>query len=755
MKIKYQLSIVVLVVIAVFSATEYVIQSRVVLPGFRLLEEESARTDLDRCVFAIKNEIRHMDTVANDWAAWTDTYEFVENRNQDYIDANLVDETFTDNNFNLIYILDKANRVVWGRAVDLKSMEEQRFKDFPHDAFPADSFLLPHMDDMGEYSTGVAGIVSCEKGPMLVAARPVLTSERRGPVRGTLMMGTLLTEDFVRRLSRQVRVNFTVSPPDPDLAAAVAAVKTGSIIETDPADKTLRVRTIMEGLDRKPALAVTASLTPRILDMGEKTGRYAMISGISTGLAILLLLLLFLRQRIVAPLGRLSDHLVSVAQTGNLSQRLDMDRKDEIGFVAGEFDSLMEKLERKSSQVLKVNQALKLDVARRRRVEAVLRESENYYRLILRGMHEDIYILNRDRMVTDANKPFLDTIQRDRKDVLGISCYKLFHDRDTACPDADSSCMLSAVMETGRPGGYRHLHVMPDGSQAWMEVLASPLKNEEGKIIGAILAMRDVTTEDAMEKTLRQKNKMEAIGTLAGGVAHDFNNMLMSIIPNIEFALTFMEKAGPAYHPLDLAYDASCQARDLVDKLLTFARWQDKESRPFTVEPVAAEALDIIRSTAPSSLVITSRLEAGGARVVGTPSQFFQMLVNLCTNAIKAMKDNFGQIVVSLECIDTPENPALSSGNPLPGKSVLLTVSDTGSGIDPDNLERIFEPFFTTSQPGEGTGMGLAIVHGTVQDMGGAITVQSEKGRGTTFRVYLPLHPEKADEAREDEDLNP
>lgn len=238
-----------------------------------------------------------------------------------------------------------------------------------------------------------------------------------------------------------------------------------------------------------------------------------------------------------------------------------------------------------------------------------------------------------------------------------------------------------------------------------------------------------------IERKLAQSQKMEAIGTLAGGIAHDFNNILASIMGYTELALEDVEKGSSVERFLREIQIGGNRARDLVKQILTFARRQDGEfAEPIQVGPIAKEVLKLIRSSLPATIEIRSNISSE-AFTSGAPIAIHQILLNLCTNAGAAMDADGGVLTVSLG--DVVLNSVREGCLP-PGPYLELCVADTGVGIPPDMLDAIFEPYFTTKGPGEGTGMGLAVVHGILKSIGGEISVESTPGQGTRFTVLLP-----------------
>ena len=268
-----------------------------------------------------------------------------------------------------------------------------------------------------------------------------------------------------------------------------------------------------------------------------------------------------------------------------------------------------------------------------------------------------------------------------------------------------------------------------DGSLFMAATTVSPVRDSAGAITHFISVQRDITHEAEVETRMRQAQKMEAIGTLAGGIAHDFNNILGGIVGFTDMALLHTEPGSEVHGNLLHIRQGGRRAADLVQQILTFSRQSAAEKVPVLIAPIIRESLKLLRASLPATIAIDQQLTGADVRVLATPVQIQQIVMNLSANAFHAMRAAGGTLTVRLA----------ESGDGAEGGHLSLTVADTGQGIDHDLLDRIFTPFFTTKKPGEGTGMGLSVVHGIVTDLGGEISVQSEPGRGTTFVVLLPV----------------
>lgn len=248
--------------------------------------------------------------------------------------------------------------------------------------------------------------------------------------------------------------------------------------------------------------------------------------------------------------------------------------------------------------------------------------------------------------------------------------------------------------------------------------------------------------KDAQEQ-LQQSQKMESIGTLAGGIAHDFNNILGIIVGNTELALDDVPEWNPAHANLEEIKTASLRAAGIVKQLLNFSRRTDMELKPIGAISVIKDALKFLRSTIPTTIEIRKHLPDTDVAIFADPTQINQVMMNLCINASQAMEQTGGNLTVNVEEVILDDNSARDYPDLRSGKHVKVTVSDTGSGIDPEIIGRIFDPYFTTKEVGKGSGMGLAVVHGIVKNYNGAISVASESGKGATFTILFPVATEK------------
>ncbi len=381
--------------------------------------------------------------------------------------------------------------------------------------------------------------------------------------------------------------------------------------------------------------------------------------------------------------------------------------------------------------------------------EKRLNELERRFRIAFHTSPDAVNINKMDGTYVEINEGFTKLTGYTRKDVIDrkstdLSIWNNLEDRKT---------LVEKLLKHRHVENLEADFRLKDGSikTALMSANIILLHGEPHilSITKDITARKQAEEEkEKLEAQLRQVYKMEAIGTMAGGIAHDFNNILTIILGNADLARYVLKENDPARQYVKKIMEASGRAREMVRQILAFSRQAKQDLIPVRPHMIFSETLKLLRSTIPSSVDIRQELDRQCRSIKADPTQLNQVLMNLCANAVHAMEDK-GVLKVSLQEVRLSAKDARHKGNLQPGPYALLSVADTGKGISPEVKERIFDPFFTTKEVGEGTGMGLSVVHGIVQNHGGMISVQSTPGKGTTFNVYFPIIEETPIESKD------
>lgn len=334
-----------------YGIVDLIVYRFLIFPSFITLEQDEIRKDSERCIFAVKREIHYIDSLCHDWAAWDDTYDFIESQSPDYIAANLQKSTFTDNHINLLYYFDNKGKIIWGKSYDLETREFILLPDFSKNSLPVSHPLISYNISNTPFSEiKTAGIFLTAKGPVIISSRPILKSGNQGPVNGRIVMGKFFNDRLIKSLVEQTQVDFQIFSIIPGklpeyikhMPEQISA-EFPYLIQLDKDGHMLIFRTIKD-IQEKPALLLMAKIPRRIIEHGKTTIKYGLISIVVIGLTIILLISFLSQKIILQPITNLTNHVLQIGKTDNLSARLNMKQNDETGILAREFDKMIEKL---------------------------------------------------------------------------------------------------------------------------------------------------------------------------------------------------------------------------------------------------------------------------------------------------------------------------------------------------------------------------------------------------------------------------
>ena len=383
-----------------------------------------------------------------------------------------------------------------------------------------------------------------------------------------------------------------------------------------------------------------------------------------------------------------------------------------------------------------------LDITDRRMALEALSESEKKYRRLTENSPDMIYRMS----LPDGRYEYVSSVS---EKLTGYKPDEWYQDtlliKKILHPDWQNYFKekWELLLAGDIPPSYEYQIIHRNGESRWLNQRNIVVTDDNGKPVAIEGIVTDITDRKMLETQLVQSQKMESIGTLAGGIAHDFNNILSPIMISAELAMMNLPEDDPVQDDLKSIYRAGERARDLVRQILTFARKSDDQRVKLHATTLIKDVLKFLRSTIPTTIDIQYQIETRNDIILADKTRLNQVVMNLFTNAAHAMKEKGGTLKITIADIYFKKDTVIKHIGLKSGHYLKLSVSDTGTGIPHKIQDKIFEPYFTTKAPGEGTGMGLAVVHGIVKNYEGEITVESTAGKGTTFNVYLPIVDEE------------
>jgi len=411
----------------------------------------------------------------------------------------------------------------------------------------------------------------------------------------------------------------------------------------------------------------------------------------------------------------------------------DITRRKEVEGQLLEYRQHLEELVvERTAELARANEELRRQIAGRKQAEEKKNQAEQEWARTFDAIGDIITIQGTDMRIIRANRAASRVLGQTPEELAGKYCYEVFRGEAAPCPGCPEALSI-------RDGETHSVEITHRQLGKTFLVSAAPIMDDQGRCTAIAHFAKDITEQKKLAAQLQQAQKMQAIGTLAGGIAHDFNNILGAVLGYTDLAmLEIPEENQVVRERLEAVLRAGMRAKGLVGQILAFSRKTETRRDPLDIGPIIKEVLKLLRASLPATIEIRQEIGHEPEVILADPVQIHQVLMNLCTNAFHAMQERGGILTVRLDEVTVEADQAEADPELAPGRYVRLTVSDTGQGIEPAVMARIFEPFFTTKGVGDGTGMGLAVVHGIVKEHGGAIVAASEVGEGTAFEVYFP-----------------
>ena len=701
----------------------YFLSRALLMRSFTKLEANFASENIQRASSALTNEIDTLDRTTSEYGSWDQTYAFVHGRNPTYTASEFPSTTFLQLKINFVAIFDQHGTLLFSKSFDPERGGETFLPVGLKDHLKPGSKLV----DLSSPDSRVSGILMLPDGPAIVDSRPILMSDSRGPIAGTVVMGRLLDTNELARLGSVTHLGLIGQRLDqtslsPDFQKANQEISAGNQVSIRSLDdNSLAAYKRIDDIYGKPALLIQVLLPRTISEQGRASQLQFLLLLLAAALVFGAVTLYLLERFVISRIANLTESITQIGASGNLSARLAVSGHDELAFLGTAINGMLEDLEK--SQIDRHEGRTRLSVMMEK-MPAVLWTTDKELRFTS-GMGAGLEKLGAHSGAM-AGKTLFEYFQTDDPEFTPIAAHRKALAGESVTYELE---WQKLVFET---------HVQP-------------FHGSEGELLGVIGVALDITDRKHLADQLRQSAKLQAVGELAGGVAHDFNNLLMVVKGHAEMLTDRLAKipadlSAPARQNVEQIQQAAERATGLTRQLLAFSRMQVLQPRVLDLNDAVAGMIQMVSRVIGENIELAFLPGAKLGRVKADPSQIEQVILNLVVNARDAMPEG-GRLTIETLNVDLDHNYVQQHAVVEPGPYVMLTVSDTGSGIDPETQARIFEPFFTTKTQGRGTGLGLATVYGVVKQSGGYIWVYSEVGQGTTFKVYLPQVPSEVEKS--------
>ena len=742
-----------LVFLLAFGAV-YGLAHALILRGFTHLERSDAVAAMARAETAVQSVIDELDGYARDWAWWDSTYRYMQDRNAEFAASTLVDGSWSSIHINAMALVGESGEVVFGTGFDLANRKATALPDAVRGALaPGGPLCQPRGHDQG-----VHGILMTAGGPMLVASRAILPSDLNGPARGVLAMGRYLGDAETASIGRLSGLSLRFERLGLDAPSAelrrLEEVSTpdGAVYVGALDNDTLRGARVLKDVRGRPVLVMMADMPRDIHREALFTLRFLEAAIAVVGILFFVVFIGLQGRIVLSRVSHLKADLDRIRTEADPAQRVGLEGHDELTRLAAGINGMLASITRTRDALERSNRALR-----------VLSDSNQ---ILIRATNEQTLLQDICRVVIEVGQypcAWVGMAEGGAKSALTCVAHAGCRDEvldlamtDSGAPESNpaTAALHACKAKVWRRGEPASASWVEAAGRAGIElVLAEPVTSQGSamgvQVVGwpasAVLGDEEITlfSELASDvayglivlrtgERLRQAQKMEAVGRLAGGIAHDFNNLLTSIVGFARLIRDSQPAGSTAREDADEILKAGERAAALTKRMLALGRKQMVQMGPVDLNAVVRDMDKLLRRTLGEDVELVTVLDPGHVCVNSDVGLIEQVILNLAVNARDAMSSG-GTLTIRTE----PASPDRVGGGSSP--MMLLAVRDTGTGMSRDVRERAFEPFFTTRRDGERTGLGLSTVYSITEQCGGHVEIESELGKGSEIRVYLPV----------------
>ena len=693
-----------------------VISSIILTNNFREAEERVARRNAERMLNIINDDISVLYGIANNWAAWDDTYDFVLDGNDTYAKSNLTDENFTELKLNLIIITDNSGQVIFGKGYDLRSNTGTPVPDSLRGHLTAGDLLLGNTTPDGS----VKGFFVAAEGPLLIAAYPIVKTDYSGPSRGMLIMGRFLNSKEIEHLSSKLNLAIEIRTLDnkqlpTDFQAAVSSLSKEKYYVHTLNAGAMASYTIINDIYGQPGVVARVE-TPRDFSILVRSGIiYFAFSFLLVGLIFCAINLLLLEKTVLSRLINLISAIKKVGIANDFSLRVPVSGKDELANLAVEINETLSSLERyhlmlQLTEEKNRNDLEKLVNDRTKELQSAniqLQAERKRFYYLLENLPAFVCLIAPDHSIVFANRYFRERFG----DPEGKNCYQLFYHRKAPC----KNCLPFKAIEKNKPGEWEWSSI--DGKT--YQIYYYPFYDVDGSLLALELGI-DITLSKQLEKELARLDKLNLVGEMAAGIGHEIRNPMTTVRGFLQLLGEKQECVKYQEH-FALMIEELDRANAIITEFLTLARDKSVALKPQNLNKVINAIYPLISADATVGEKNVTVEQHSIPDILIDEKEIRQLILNLVRNGLEAMSAG-GNLTI---------------GTLADGDEVILTVADQGKGIKPEFLKKIGTPFFTTKD--NGTGLGLAICYSIAARHNAAIDVKTGPS-GTTFYVRFKVN---------------
>jgi PAS domain S-box-containing protein len=702
----------------------YEVSQKIMLDNIAISENKEAESNAQRFITNLNLVLQSINSTDNDWSSWDDTYQFIENNNTAYIDSNLPDETFIHLGLNVMLFINQSRQLVFGKAVDLENQKNIDLQDTEISQIVNNNFLYTN-----DHSQSEGGLILFADTPMLVISQPILTSADEGPVRGALIMGRFLDKSQSNVLAQAVGLPFEIFAIGTSQMPLDFQLASKSLSPTEPVFAQVKNETnvagyvLLQDVSGAPIVIARVDSYRSAYLQATTSLNYLLVSFIVLGIVIFAVTAILLDKVVLSRVSQITRDVTKIDPKNEQRNYVYIKGNDELSNLGCKINGMITVIQDSRDELKRYSESLENKVEER---TLELKKSQEKLERIFAASADTILALDRQNNIMECNKQIYEASGYSREDLIGKPVSSFLS-------EADFKRIMKKLKnnENGLAIQVECSIAKKDKSVYPAELTISSLRDAQGAPFGLVVIIRDLTEKKELEEKLSNAKRLAAIGELAGMVGHDLRNPLAAI----KNAVYFLKKKGAlikeeqAKTMLETIEDGIAHSDKIINDLLDYSKEMHLELTKYSAHTLVDESIAMIQ--VPDRIQIINDVHKETLIWVNS-DKMKRVFINLIKNAIEAL----------------PEKGTVKISSYQTGDQVEIAFADTGLGIPKETLQKLFTPLFTTKA--QGMGFGLAICKRIVEEHGGLISVETEQGKGTTFKINLPIEIKQLTEVIKD-----